>query len=106
MNIADAITAATGLIHGKDFEVRDIGDGPFLAVWNSVDVLQPDDVQLAQWISDYESTAKQRYLDATIKSRAMDYLIASIHELELGDATKINAIKADIAAVAADVVKP
>jgi hypothetical protein len=97
MSIADAITAATGLENGRDFEVRDEGDGPFLANWYTKDLPLPDDAQLAQWQADFDAGAKVREKDRVLRSRAMEYLVSLMYQQELADAGKLTAIKSDIA---------
>lgn len=103
MSIANAITAATGLIHGKDFEVRDIGNGPFLALWQANDVPLPDDAQLAQWQADFDAGAEVREKDRVLRSRAMEYLVGIMYQQELADPAKIMDLKTEIAAEIAKV---
>jgi hypothetical protein len=97
MNLANAITAATGFENGREFEVQDIGEGPFLARWSTKDMPLPDDAQLAQWQADYDAGAKAREKDRVLRSRAMEYLVSLMYQQELADAAKITALKTEIA---------
>lgn len=107
MSIADAITAATGLQNGRDFEVQDLGDGPFLAKWSTTALPEPDDKRLAQWQADFDAGAKAREKDRVLRSRAMEYLVSFMYLQELADTTKIDALQAEIATEIAKVdVKP
>lgn len=97
MSLADAIAAATGLDPARDFDVRDIGDGPFLAAWFSKDVPEPTAQDLDAWTLAYEAGSASRAKLATLRSKALDYVVAIMAQQELGDDSKLIEIKADIA---------
>jgi hypothetical protein len=97
MSLGQAIAAATGLDPERDFEVRDEGEGPFLANWHSAEIPLPDEKQLAQWQADYDAGEKAREKDRVLRARAMEYLVGLMYQQELADAAKITALKTDIA---------
>ncbi len=103
--VAAAIAAATGLDPSKDFIVQEKPDGfgPVIAEWNE-QVLgpQPDDAQIAAWVVEYKKSQPSRDLRQVVMSNLMAYAEALIYANELGDPTKLNALKAKLAAAKAD----
>lgn len=97
MSLGLAIAAATGLDPERDFEVRDDGDGAYLARWNTKERAEPTDAELTQWLSDYESGAKEREKDRVLRARALDYLVAIMYKDELADTSKLTSVQSDIA---------
>lgn len=98
MSLASAIAAATGLNPASDFEVRDDGNGPFLAAWLSTAVARPTQVQIDGYVAAYADQTATAKRDGSHKLQeiALEYLVAFIVSREFADTTRLNRVKAKI----------
>lgn len=102
MSLADAIAAGTGLDPTTDFEIRDDGDGPFLARWDESKAPRPTDDEIAGYVAAYEKAAPERELRAKVRAKMFDYLEALVYQNELADTSKLEAVQTDLALAKTD----